>query len=191
MTVAALTVIYDASVLYPAPLRDLLIHLAAGGLVRARWTREIHEEWIGALLARRVDLARGRLERTRELMNAAVLDCLVEGYEALIPSLVLPDRDDRHVLAAAIRCRADRIVTGNTRDFPAQALAPYDIIAQHPDAFVRDLIEGEPGRVCALVRLHRTSLRNPAKTVEEYLETLARQALTESVRALRSYAPDL
>lgn len=50
-------------------------------------------------------------------MNAAVLDCLVAGYEPLIPSIILPDPDDRHVVAAAIRAGAQVIVTANLKDF--------------------------------------------------------------------------
>ena len=42
--------VYDANILYPAPLRDLFIRLAQAGLVRARWTDTIHEEWIRNVL---------------------------------------------------------------------------------------------------------------------------------------------
>ena len=98
------TVVLDACVLYPAPLRDLLLWLAVTGLYRPRWTEAIHGEWMESLLRERPDLARNRLKRTRDLMNQAVPDCLVLGYEGLIVSLFLPDPDDRHVLAAAISC---------------------------------------------------------------------------------------
>ena len=97
------TALYDACVLYPAPLRDLLMHLAMTDLFRARWTDQIHDEWISNLSINRPDLKRRQLERTRRLMNAHVLDCLVTGYEGLIDKLKLPDPNDRHVLAAAIR----------------------------------------------------------------------------------------
>ncbi|MEN6493880.1 MAG: hypothetical protein ABFD16_06270 [Thermoguttaceae bacterium] len=80
------TALYDACVLYPAPLRDLLMELAATGLFRAKWSDEIHEEWIRNLLQNRTDLRREQLERTRKLMNASVLDCLVTGYKELIPA---------------------------------------------------------------------------------------------------------
>src|SRR3990167_8164411 len=95
-------VLYDACVLYPAPLRDLLMHLAITDLYRAKWTDEIHEEWINSVLSDRKDLSREYLDRTRDKMNTNVRDCLVEGYQSLIPTLNLPDADDRHVLAAAI-----------------------------------------------------------------------------------------
>lgn len=188
MSVVNFTALYDASVLYPAPLRDLLMYLAGTDLFRARWTTEIHEEWMRSLLANRPDLTRERLERTRDLMNAAVIDCLVDGYEELIPSLALPDPNDRHVLAAAIRVGADVIVTANLADFPADVLARYGIEAQHPDDFVRHLIDLAPGPACAAVKRHRDSLKNPPKSVEEYLETLSRQSLAESVAALRQFA---
>jgi predicted nucleic acid-binding protein len=109
--VAGFTVIFDACVLYPAPLRDLLTELAAAHIFQARWTEAIHDEWIRALLADRPDLSREQLLRTKELMNRAVLDCLVSGYEYLIPSITLPDPNDRHVVAAAIHGRADAVVT--------------------------------------------------------------------------------
>src|SRR5450631_3346720 len=103
------TGVYDANILYPAPLRDLFIRLAQTGLVRARWTDTIHDEWVRNVLKDNPGLSAERLARTRTLMNEAVRDCLVAGYEGLIDSMTLPDPDDRHVLAAAVRAGADVI----------------------------------------------------------------------------------
>jgi hypothetical protein len=139
--VADLTALYDACVLYPASLRDLLMWLARSGLFRARWTDAIHDEWIRNLLNDRSDLTAAQLERTRELMNAAVRDCLVTGYGHLIETLTLPDPDDRHVLAAAIQGGASVIVTFNLTDFPAETLQPYGIEAQHTGPY------GASGRI--------------------------------------------
>lgn len=97
------TVLYDANVLYPNVLRDVLIRLAQTGLVHARWTDRILDETFENLAEDRPDIPAATLTKLRELMNRAVPDCLVTGYEALIPALTLPDEDDRHVLAAAIR----------------------------------------------------------------------------------------
>lgn len=107
---ASFVALYDACVLYPAPLRDLLLRLALTDLFRARWTAEIHQEWMRSVLNNRHDLKPEQLQRTRELMDASVPDCLVVGYEGLITNLSLPDPDDRHVLAAAIHCHAGVIV---------------------------------------------------------------------------------
>ncbi|HMN39465.1 MAG: PIN domain-containing protein [Phycisphaerales bacterium] len=184
---ATFTALYDSCVLYPAPLRDFLMRLALTDLFRARWTDRIHDEWIGAVLKEREDLKREQLERTRELMNAHVRDCLVVGYEPLINGLELPDPDDRHVVAAAIRARADVIVTFNLKDFPNQYLAGFGIEAQHPDEFISHLIDLAPGAVCSAAKRQREALRNPAKSVEEYLDSLAAQRLPDTVSRLSEF----
>jgi hypothetical protein len=180
------TALFDACVLYPAPLRDLLMHLAGTGLFHARWSEDIHEEWIGNLVAAGRD--RARLDRTRALMDSAMPDALVTGYQSLIPGLVLPDPGDRHVLAAAIVGDADVIVTSNLKDFPADALAPYGIEAQHPDDFVMCQFDLSASAVCEAVKLQRASLKNPPYSVDEFLATLARQQLPRTVERLREFA---
>lgn len=185
---SAPTAILDACVLYPAPLRDLLLWLALSGVYQPRWTETIHEEWIGSLLKERPDLDRQRLERTRDLMNQAVLDCIVSGFEDLIATLSLPDADDRHVLAAAIHGAAETIVTFNLADFPAEVLAAHGIRAQHPDEFIAHFLDADPVAVCSAAKQHRESLRNPPKTVEDYLSTLARISLPQTAAGLERYA---
>jgi hypothetical protein len=61
--VANFTALYDACVLYPAPLRDLLMELAQTGLFHARWSNQIHEEWIENLLLKEPNRVRSKLER--------------------------------------------------------------------------------------------------------------------------------
>ena len=185
------TVLFDACVLYPAPLRSLLMWLAEKDLFRARWTEQIHDEWIRSLLKSRPDLTRDKLDIVRVRMNDHVQDALVTGFEELIPSLVLPDADDRHVLAAAIHGRADVIVTKNLRHFPAETLARYGIEAQHPDQFIRHLLDLDPFAVCESVKCQRQSLKNPPMTVDEFLDCLERQALPQTVAILRDFAETL
>jgi predicted nucleic acid-binding protein len=111
----AYTVILDACVLYPAPLRDLLMSLAVEGLFRARWTHDIHDEWINSLRANRPDLGLEVLRSTRDLMIQAIPDSLITHHTKIVDCLALPDPDDRHVLAAAIAGHADAIVTFNLK----------------------------------------------------------------------------
>ena len=139
----------------------------------------------------RPDLTRDKLERVRERMNGHVRDALVTGFEELIPSLVLPDADDRHVVAAAIHGRADGSVTKTLTDFPAETLARYGIEAQHPDQFIRHLLDLDPFAVCEAVKSQRQSLQNPPMTVDEFLACLERQDLPQTVAILREFAETL
>lgn len=181
------TVVYDACVLYPAALRDFLMHLAMTNLFRARWSAMIHDEWTRNVLKDRPDLQPSQLARTRQLMDAHVLDSLVTGFESLIPSLTLPDEDDRHVLAAAIRCGADAIVTFNKKDFPQQCLQPYGIEVIHPDDFVLSQFGLASHLVCVAAKRQRASLRNPPKKVDEYLDCLVQQGLPLTADELRNF----
>lgn len=185
---SSFTALYDACVLYPAPIRDLLMWQALTGLFRARWTDQIHEEWIRNVLEDRGDLTRDQLERTRDLMNRAVPDCLVEGYEDLVAGLALPDAGDRHVLAAAIRAGAGVIVTFNLKHFPKPALQPHGVEAQHPDEFIGHLIDLDADAVLAAVKRQRASLKKPPKSVEEFLSAPAFATLPNTLAYLRTVA---
>lgn len=172
--------------LYPAPLRDLLLRLALTDLFRARWTDRIHKEWIRSLLSQRPDLSKERLQRTRELMDRSVPDCLVTGFEELVESLGLPDPDDRHVLAAAIRSQAGVIVTYNIKDFPEEVMDGYGIEVQHPDEFVTHLYDLAPGAVCQAVRSQRQALKNPPMSASELLNTFLILGLATTVAHLQT-----
>jgi len=161
--------------------------LALSGRFRARWTQEIHREWKRNLLKNRTDLTIEQLNRTSELMDRAIPDACVYDFEDLITGLSLPDTNDRHVLAAAIRCGAGVIVTFNLKDFPDACLAPYGVEAQHPDEFVENLFHLDQAVVIAAAQRQRQQLKLPPIAVEPFLDLLQRQGLVESVRALSAY----
>lgn len=177
--------VYDASVLYPHTLRDLLIRIAQSGLVRAKWTERILDEVFTAIARNRPDLDPDRLTRTRGLMNSAVRDWRVVGYEALIPSFELPDPDDRHVVAAAVRAGAQVIVTSNLKDFPEKELQKYDIDPLSPDEFVRAQLDLSRDAVYAALQQIADSWRNPPGTIDDVLDRLERSGLALSVAELR------
>ena len=177
----------DACVLYPAPLRDLLMQLARQGLFQPRWSVEIHDEWMRSVLKVRPDLSAAQLQRTRELMDQHAPDALVDGYLDLVPTLALPDPDDRHVLAAAIVGGASVLITFNLKDFPVSALDAHEIVAIDPDTFIERLIIAEPdsARTAASAILRR--LRHPTMTADEYLDSLERSRLVRSSALLRGH----
>ena len=181
---AAFVAVYDANVLYPAHLRDLLIRLARTGLFQGKWTERILDECFEHLRDNRPDLDPQRLARTRQLMCDAVPDCLIEGYEPLIDGLDLPDPDDRHVLAAAVRANAQVIVTWNLDDFPAEQLDALGIEAQSPDAFVSHVIDLAPGRVVQVMTEMAAALEDPPMTFDELVALLRRDGLATAMAAL-------
>lgn len=164
--------------------------LAMENIFRARWTEQIHDEWIRNVLANRSDVQPEQLERTRQLMNLHVEDCLVTGYESLISAFILPDPDDRHILAAAVKGQSDVIVTYNQKDFPSEALLSFDIIVQHPDDFLCLQFDLAPDAFLNAVRKHRARLKHPSFTQPQYLETLSRQRLVQLVQILQNVIQD-
>lgn len=163
------------------------MHLTLAGTCQARWSERIHDEWIQNVLANRPDLRAEQLARTRHLMNAHTLDAVVTEFEPLIPTLTLPDPDDRHVLAAAIKGRAEVIVTYNLRDFPAETLTPYGLEALHPDAFITQLLDLDASTVCLAVNRQRASLHNPSKTVQQMFDLYTNQRLVDTVARLHAF----
>jgi len=181
------TVVLDACVLYPIHLRGFLLTLAEGKGIVPFWSEKIRDEWIRSLLKNRPDILPDSLERTRRYMNIHYPTALVRGYEPLIPTLWLPDPDDRHVLAAAIHAKAKFIATFNLGDFPEPALQPYGIEAVLPDEMVLRVIREMPKLVLQVAKNHRQELTRPSLSANEYLTMLEKQGLPKTVAFLREH----
>lgn len=153
------------------------MELAMSGLFRVRWSNDIHREWMSNVVKKRPDLTLEDLESTRRSMDAAIPDGCVTGYESLIPALSLPDPNDRHVLAAAIRCGANAIVTFNERHFPPEAINEFGIHTRHPDIFIRNVDELDLGTLLTAARADIAHYKNPPPTTKEYIEDLRRAGL--------------
>ena len=186
-----LIAVVDANILVPNILRDVFVSLAFAGVYAARWTDQIHQEWIRNVLKLRPEIARSSLERVRALMDANVKNALVSDYESLIETLELPDADDRHVLAAAIVAHAKVIVTNNIRDFPASALAPHGVETRKPDAFLCELWPDNSAEIIVALSRQRARLHNPPQSPAEFLESLKRQGLTRFADTLTPFQTQL
>ncbi len=181
----------DANVLFPAHLRNVMMHLTLAEAFAARWTAQIHDEWMRNVLKSRPDLTPEALERLRRLMDRHALDAVIEGYEPLMETLTLPDKGDRHILAAAIRGRADVIVTWNLKDFPRRTLERFGIRALSPDAFLMSLWPDQRENILQGLQAQRASLTDPSQTPTQFLESLQRQRLTQFVAALGPHESQL
>ena len=179
--------VYDACVLYPFHLRNVLIQCAFDGLVEARWTDDIHDEWMRNLAANTSALPIERLEATRDRMKAVLPEADVADYRPLIAGLELPDSDDRHVLAAAIAGKASVIVTWNLKDFPARNLMPYGVTSQSPDDFLIDLHAAFPDALISSVKRARLNLRKTTPSVEAFVDALQQSGLKKFSEVLRHH----
>lgn len=178
--------VLDACVLHAAPLRDLLLRLALADLYRPRWTDEIHEEWMRSVLERRPDLTLAQLQRTRVLMDAAVPDGLISGYAERAQNPRLPDPADEHVLAAALYCGAESIVTYNLADFPVAVLKPLGLTALHPDDFLCDMFHSSPLASLEALDAQLRALTNPPRSLPELLDTFRGLDLERTVAELET-----
>jgi predicted nucleic acid-binding protein len=174
---ARFTAILYACVLYPAPIRDILLNLADIEIYSPKWSEIIQEEWIRNLLKNRPDLDKVKLRRTAQAMNAAFPDAEVHSFEELIDLIELPDSDDRHVLAAGIKCKADAIITFKTKDFPRENLDQYNIEVYTPDKFVNLLHTLNPSIVKQAFENQLKSLKNPPMPKEKLIEILEKHGL--------------
>jgi len=180
------TIVLDACVLYPAPIRDVLLSLAAEGLFVVKWSDIIQNEWLRNLLANRPDLKKEQLFQTIKAMNLAFPDANVENFEVFISGVNIRDKDDRHVVACAIRCNADLIVTFNIKDFSTKELAKFGIEIQNPDELISNLIDINPKLVHKAISKMVKRLKNPKKTMDEVLTILEKCGLKKSVEKFKN-----
>jgi predicted nucleic acid-binding protein len=177
--------VLDANVLYPAPLCDFLLRLAELDLFSPKWSESIHEEWIRNLLVNRSDLKTSQLEKRHQAMDSAFPDANVTGFKNLIPGLTLPDEDDRHVLAAAIKSNADLIITFNKKDFPAKNVKQHNIKIEDPDEFICQLLKTDLPKVLQALLNQVKALKNPPQSIEQILTTLENCGLPVSIAIIK------
>ena len=182
----AFVALLDANVLYPAYLRDALLRLAEAEIYQVRWSRQVLDEMARNVLQNNPNLPEERIERLVRTMKRAFPEAMVTGHEPLIPSMTNNPKD-RHVMAAAVKGRADVIVTSNVRDFPPEACEPYDVDVQTPDEFLRYQWEiGDPDFLLGVFDDWASQLKSPPLSLEELLERLARVAPNFSEMALEA-----
>lgn len=170
--------ILDTNVIYPLWTRDLLLWFAFYDLYTPKWSQNIFTEWIKVLKRKGVD--ENEAEKRANVMNEAFPDALVENYEQLIDNLNLPDADDRHVLAAAIKTNANLIITNNLKDFPEGYLASFGLKAKIPDDFFTDIIDLNQELSVLAFRKLVLNKKNPPYDVYEVLDIFRNNGLKDT-----------
>ncbi len=180
-------VLLDANVLYSIYLRDFLLFLAAFTIYQPKWSDEINDEWTRNLLLKRPDLVPEKVLGVVTNMNTYFRRANVTDYSDLTNNLKLPDPNDRHVLAAAIKAKAAIITTANLRDFPKDYISQFDIEILHPDTFILRLLDDTPDKCLLAFRAYVKSMKNPKQSEEEVLTALTKSGLVESVIVIRGF----
>lgn len=190
------TALLDACVLASPLKRNILLSLAEAEFFRPRWSARILDETeraIERLLAEKGAMGVAeKATRARAAMERAFEDAMVTGFEHLEESFTsLPDPDDRHVVAAAMKTRASIIVTDNVKDFPTAVLSPLDLEAKDADAFIADTIDLRVAQAVPAIRRMRERFRKPEKPAELLLLDLEKIGLTLTADALRDHLESL
>ncbi len=170
------TVVLDTNVIFPVIIRDILLWFAYYDLYTPKWSEHIFDEWKRVMLEKGVsdEEANKRIEK----VNLAFPDAKVENYKGLIDKLALPDADDRHILAAAIKTNANLIVTNNIKDFPGEYLQSFGLIAKTADDFLTDVIDLNHEHAVAAFRDMVLNKKNPKQDEFEVLNQLRKAGLT-------------
>jgi predicted nucleic acid-binding protein len=190
------TALIDACCLAGTLKRNLLLTLAEAEFFRLRWSSTILDETEAAIRRiledRGVDDAAERASRARKFMEEAFEEADVGDYESMLCACdALPDPNDAHVLAAALKTQAAIIVTDNLKDFPPAILSPLNLEARSADDFIADTVALDLGRAVAAVRAMRERFTRPEKTAEALLLDMEAEGLTETVDVLRPHVASL
>ena len=178
------TVVLDTNVVYPVIIRDILFWFAHYDLYTPKWSEHIFDEWKRVMIEKGVseEEASKRIAKA----NAAFPDALVKNYKGLIEHLVLPDKDDRHILAAAIKTNANLIVTNNIKDFPQAYLQSFSLSAKTADDFLTDIIDFNQEEAVIAFKEMVLKKKNPKQDEFEVLTLLRNAGLTDTANYLHA-----
>ena len=178
------TAVLDTNVVYPVIIRDLLLWFAYYELYTPKWSRHIFDEWKRVMIEKGVTAEEA--DKRIEKANSAFPDALVHNYEGLIKHLELPDADDCHVLAVAIKTNANLIVTNNIKDFPEPYLQSYGLSAKTADDFLTDIIDLNQDKAVAAFKEMVMHKKNPKLDEFEVLNQIRNAGLPDTANYLHA-----
>ena len=176
--------ILDTNVIYPIEIRDLLFWFAHYDLYTPKWSEHIFDEWADVM--KRKGVSKEEISKRLARANLAFPDAFVSNYSGLITGLELPDKNDCHVLAAAIKTNANVIVTNNIKDFPKEYLSSFGLSAKTADDFLTDIIDLNPEEAIKAFKEMVLYRRNPDLDEFQVLDILRNRGLKDTADFLHS-----
>lgn len=176
-------VVIDANVLMQAAVRDTLLRLSEQRLFLCRWSEDILTE-VRRNLIGKLNVKPENVDHLLNEMRTHFPDaCVDPGYKVLISAMTNSDKD-RHVVAAAVRCQAEVIITYNTKHFPEFSIKPLNICTKTPDEYLIDLYHVDPEIVVHTLYQQGQQL-NPSRSIEFVLDSLEVCHCTEFSQSIR------
>ncbi len=178
------TAVLDTNVIYPVIIRDLLFWFAHYDMYTPKWSKHIFDEWKSVM--ERKGVSPEESDKRVFKANLAFPDALVLNYESLIEHLSLPDENDRHVLAAAIKTNAHVIVSNNIKDFPKEILEKYGLKIKTPDDFLTDIIDLNGEKAIEAFKEMVMNKKHPDLDEYEVLDCLRKNGLNDTANYLHA-----
>jgi predicted nucleic acid-binding protein len=177
-------VVLDTNVVYPVIIRDVMFWFAYYDLYSPKWSEHIFDEWKRVMIKKGIpeEEANKRINKA----NSAFPDALVTNYKGLISHIELPDEDDRHVLAAAIKTNANLIVTNNIKHFPEKYLQSFGLSAKTADDFLTDIIDLNQSKAITAFKEMVLNKKNPKQDEYDVLNQLRKAGLTDTANYLHT-----
>lgn len=178
------TAVLDTNVVYPAIVRDILFWFAYYDFYTPKWSEHIFEEWKRVMIEKGVSVEEANKRISKA--NSAFPDALVQNYKGLINHIEFSDKDDRHVLAAAIKTNANLIVTNNIKHFPEEYLQSFSLNAKTADDFLTDIIDLNQKQAVAAFKEMVLNKKNPKQDEFEVLNMLRNAGLKDTANYLHA-----
>lgn len=169
-----------------------MLRMADAGAFRPLWSQKVIDEAMIALMRIHNEVDSSRFQNRFQSMNNAFDDALVTGWEPLVAGLQdldLPDPDDAHVIAGALRGRADIIVTENIKHFPESVLDSLGLTAVRTDEFLMDQFDLAPSSAYAVVEGQARAMARPPAEIEQLIDRLERNGARKFAKAIRDMIP--
>lgn len=178
----------DANVLVKRLLRDIFLGAASQGLFELLWSDDVLNEIYNTLTGQ-LGLSAERASDIIQTIEELFPKGCVRNYDTLTDRVrqYVGDPNDCHVLAAAVRGRANFLVTLNVRDFRRVTRA-YGVTVVQPDDFLCRLLQTDRKRVLRVLDLVARSYQNPPHTIQQILHNLQSDA-PRFVEAVTQFLP--
>jgi predicted nucleic acid-binding protein len=177
-------VFLDANVLYSNTCRSLFIWLDTNGIVEISWSKEAWDEVFRNFAEKNDALTSTRFQSSMQKNAIGMFPrCMVSLPK--FKRIGLRDKDDEHILAAAIQAGASYLLSNDEVLLNEKLPAACKIKLMRPDEFLVSVaMKRAPKGVLSAAESHRKSLIKSKPTQQEYIKSLHKAGLVKFSKAI-------